>query len=268
MDSLLELSDAAKVAPSLPPPVSGFEMAAALLNSDVPQSLPSDPTDSTTLAVHTPHTLTHHSQPQPSLSASVPLSSLPTPQLLARQVMGSNQSLGSMGGQHQTSSPKQKQGSRGNSPVGELSFAAGAPSVVQSDRLDFSHLIGGSVGLGGSGSAFQAYRRDEQPRVVGAPWNISAPEFHPRSEGPSFIMPVVPNPTIAARWSSYASVSQAPLKPTATIPTSWATQQPPIQGNKSTTAPTPNHRLRFEGRVLVLLRGAPGSGKSTLARCV
>lgn len=253
----------------MPPPVSGFEMAAALLNSDIPQSLASDPTDSTTLAVHTPHTLTHHSQPQPSsLSASVPLSSLPTPQLPARQVMVSNPSVGSIGGQHQTSSPKQKQASRGSSPVGELSFAAGAPSVDQSDRLDFSHLIGGSVGLGGSGSAFQAYRRNEQPRVVGAPWNISAPEFHPRSEGPSFITPVVPNPTLNAHWSSYASISQAPLKPTATIPTSWATQQPPIQSNKSTTAPTLNHRLRFEGRVVVLLRGAPGSGKSTLARYV
>lgn len=267
MDSLLELSDAAKGAPSVPTPVSGFEMAAALLNSDMPQSMPCDHKNSTTLSVHTPHTLTHHSQPEQSpLSASVPLSSLPTPQLPARQVMVSN--VGSIGGHHQTSSPIQKQASRGSSPVGELSFAPGAPLVNQSDRLDFSHLIGGSVGLGGSGSAFQAYRRDDQPRVVGAPWNISAPEFHPRSEGPSFITPVVPNPTLAARWSSYASVSQAPLKPTATIPTSWATQQPPIQGNKHTTAPTPNHRLCFEGRVVVLLRGAPGSGKSTLARCV
>ncbi|KAG5285916.1 hypothetical protein AALO_G00008970 [Alosa alosa] len=266
MDSLLELSDAAKGPPTLPPPVSGFEIAAALLNPDLPQSITSHPktTDSSTLGVHTPHALPHHLQSEPSsLSTSVPLSSLPTPQFPPQQTLLSNPSL-----HHQTFSPKQKQASRGNSPVGELSFAAGATSVNQSDRLDFSHLIGGSVGLGGSGSAFQAYRRDEQPRAVGAPWNITAPEFHPRVEVPSFITPVVQNPTLAARWSTYASVSQAPLKPTATIPTSWTTQQPPVYGNKPTTAPTPNHRLCFEGRVVVLLRGAPGSGKSTLARAL
>ncbi|XP_042558893.1 NEDD4-binding protein 2 [Clupea harengus] len=269
MDSLLELSDAAKGVPSLPPPVSGFEFAAALLNPDIPQSVSSYPktTGSRTKAVHTPHTLTHSTQSEPSpLAASVPLSSLPSPQPPAWQALLGNPSVES--GQHQTSSPKQRQDSRGNSPVGELSFAGGCASVDRSDRLDFSHLIGGSVGLGGSGSAFQAYRRDEQPRAVGAAWNLTAPEFHPRSEGPSFITPVALNPNLAARLSTYGSVSQAPLKPTATIPTSWAVQQPPIHGNKPTTAPTFNQRLRFEGRVLVLLRGAPGSGKSTLARAM
>ncbi|KAL2098230.1 hypothetical protein ACEWY4_007437 [Coilia grayii] len=252
MDSLLELSNAAKGPHSLPTPDSGFEIAAALLTSDIPQPLTTAADDSSP-AVH------YCQSESPSLSASVPVSSPVKVQSPARQVLLGNSSVGS------DSSPKQKQVSRGNSPVAELSFAGGSASIKQNDRLDFSHLLGAQVGLGGSGSAFQAYRREEQPHAVRVPWNIAAPVFQPRSVEPSFITPVVLKPTHVAQWPAYRSVSQAPLKPTATIPTSWAVQNPAIYNNKPTTS-TSNYGLHFEGKVLVLLRGAPGSGKSTLAR--
>lgn len=90
-------------------------------------------------------------------------------------------------------------------------------------------------------------------------WNTQAAEFHPHSMGPPFITPVIPNPTPwssnpipASQWLTHATVRQAPLKPSATVPKSW-------------TLPT-RHRLKLEGQVLVLLRGAPGSGKTTLAK--
>ncbi|XP_034713629.1 NEDD4-binding protein 2 isoform X2 [Etheostoma cragini] len=99
-------------------------------------------------------------------------------------------------------------------------------------------------------------------------WNLQAPVFSPRiheKQGPVFLTPVAQTPSNwpgqprhASPWLSQGSVSQAPLKPSATIPKSWALPAAPH---------SPAHsRLRLVGKVLVLLRGAPGSGKSTLAR--
>ncbi|KAJ8281312.1 hypothetical protein GJAV_G00066080 [Gymnothorax javanicus] len=95
-------------------------------------------------------------------------------------------------------------------------------------------------------------------------WNTQAPEFHPQSPALSFITPVVLNPSPwgsrpVHHWFGLDPAQQAPLKPAAKIPKSWAQPAAPRP-----SAPLRNARL--QGRVLVLLRGAPGSGKSTLAR--
>lgn len=154
------------------------------------------------------------------------------------------------------------------------------------------------LGASGRPSAFQVYKKQGQSstpsegagvtpssRVVGGArskmsttsqeppsnlaWNTDAPEFCPRVHGnqvPTFITPVALNPSSwntqvrpASHWLAQGPVSQAPLKPFATIPKSWAVPA-------ATRGPVQHSRLRLEGRVLVLLRGAPGSGKSTLAR--
>nr|XP_040043202.1 LOW QUALITY PROTEIN: NEDD4-binding protein 2 [Gasterosteus aculeatus aculeatus] len=107
---------------------------------------------------------------------------------------------------------------------------------------------------------------------VSLPWNPGAPPFSPRvhgTQGPVFITPVAQSPSV---WSNQAGLfppwlgpgpasGRAPLRPAAAIPKSWAlpaAPQPPAQ----------HSRLRLEGKVLVMLRGAPGSGKSTLARAL
>lgn len=140
------------------------------------------------------------------------------------------------------------------------------------------------LGASGRPSAFQVYKKQEplqntsanaavggarakvsvltpEPRGhLQSPWNIDAPVFTPhasQNRGPAFITPVAQlpsNPTNQAiHWPSHRPISEAPLRPSAAIPKSWA-------------LPVPHNRLRLHGRVLVLLRGAPGSGKSTLAR--
>ncbi|XP_054460792.1 NEDD4-binding protein 2 isoform X2 [Anoplopoma fimbria] len=100
-------------------------------------------------------------------------------------------------------------------------------------------------------------------------WNVQAPVFSPGvhgNQGPTFITPVAHAPSVwscqprhASPWHSQGPVSRAPLRPAATIPKSWAMTAVPHP-------PAQHSRLRLEGNVLVLLRGAPGSGKSTLAR--
>lgn len=101
------------------------------------------------------------------------------------------------------------------------------------------------------------------------PWNLTAPVFPPQIHGnqrPAFITPVAQAPSIwlsharhASPWLSHGPFGQAPLKPSAAIPGSWALTAPG-------PAPAQLGRLYLQGKVLVLLRGAPGSGKSTLAR--
>ncbi|XP_061840363.1 NEDD4-binding protein 2 isoform X1 [Nerophis lumbriciformis] len=97
------------------------------------------------------------------------------------------------------------------------------------------------------------------------PWNLHPPFFSPCLYGtqrPCFITPAAPPNWPRQVGHPYAWRGQAPLRPSAAIPTSWtmaaaaAAPQPPAHLS----------RLRLEGRVLVLLRGAPGSGKTTLAR--
>ncbi|KAM3864868.1 NEDD4-binding protein 2 [Diretmus argenteus] len=106
---------------------------------------------------------------------------------------------------------------------------------------------------------------------VSSSWNPEAPVFCPRNYGnqePTFITPVALTPSKwgtqprpASHWLTHRPVSQAPLKPSATIPKSWTLPAAP-------RGPAPYSRLHIEGEVLVLLRGAPGSGKSTLARAI
>ncbi|XP_028834397.1 NEDD4-binding protein 2 isoform X1 [Denticeps clupeoides] len=268
MDSLLELAGAAEGAAPVRPPISGFEVAAALLDPksarEAGPRLSGDtrnPVKRDSPTFHKTHTELSRKENPPG---AIALSSLPLPQAPDPTAV-----LGSLSGQQQQTSSHRLTGAcRGESPVDELSFGGGCiPEDKDKDRsLDFSHLMGGSLELGGAGSAFQTYRREEEPSSgatfsseQGVVWNPQAPEFRPQSEGPSFITPIALNPTPAypSYWFGYQPVSHAPLKPTATIPTSWTTKYP-----------TSNNRLCLEGNVLVLLRGAPGSGKSTLARAM
>uniref|UniRef100_A0A3Q2QF29 NEDD4 binding protein 2 n=1 Tax=Fundulus heteroclitus TaxID=8078 RepID=A0A3Q2QF29_FUNHE len=191
------------------------------------------------------------------------------------------------------------------SPLNELSTWGDVVPEARRDVLDFTHLTTESfpdgskppLDLAASGrpSAFQLYKKPDPPNpdlpaptypdssITGArskvgllsshphghmlpPWNLAAPEFCPQR--PAFITPVAQAPSCwlspsrhASPWLNWGPVSQAPLKPSATVPKSWAPSAAP-------QAPAPYGRLQLQGKVLVLLRGAPGSGKSTLARAL
>ncbi|XP_029948738.1 NEDD4-binding protein 2 [Salarias fasciatus] len=191
---------------------------------------------------------------------------------------------------------------RASSPLNQLSTWGDEPAEGQQPVVDFTHLIADKcpdnakppfdLGPSGRPSAFQAYKKQEPSQVpserpgldeIGgarskinalnqdlhssgpSPWNLKAPVFSPRgheNQGSSLINPGAqthPNWPGQPRHMSPWPGSQAPLKPNAAIPKSW----------KMPAAPqAPNNRLRLEGKVLVLLRGAPGSGKSTLARAL
>lgn len=153
--------------------------------------------------------------------------------------------------------------------------ASGRPSAFQVyKKQDLSHTLSDKVGfmpskgiVGGARSKVNTLDQ-EPPGYMSSPWNLEAPVFSPRipgNQGPAFITPVAqtpsnwPRPRHASPWLSQGPVSQAPLKPSATIPKSWAQPTAPLLSAQ-------HSRLHLDGRVLVLLRGAPGSGKSTLAR--
>lgn len=308
MDSLLELSDAAEGIVPPPPPVSGFEQAAALLGTNTTQTdLLSGTAES--FAFSNQHasqlelspgethlteefdalldqeleTLTSQqtqASSHPTMS-TIPLSSLPPPSqsiprsllpLTSQTQLPSPQTLPEHVEQDSNSDPRLSEARGGNSPVSELSFGGVHIPETKTISLDFSHLTVEASSTEPRPSAFQVYRRPDQlcnrtaamqrPETLSTPamfWNTQAAEFHPRAMGPSFITPVIPNPTpwstnsiTAAQWLAHGPIRQAPLKPSATVPKSW-------------TLPTRN-RLKLEGQVLVLLRGAPGSGKTTLAK--
>ncbi|XP_031141711.1 NEDD4-binding protein 2 isoform X1 [Sander lucioperca] len=151
--------------------------------------------------------------------------------------------------------------------------ASGRPSAFQVyKKQDPSHTLSDKAGLVPSKAIVGGARSKVNmlnPEPLGyMPWNLQAPVFSPRihgKQGPVFLTPVAQTPSNwpgqprhASPWLSQGPVSQAPLKPSATIPKSWALPAAPH---------SPAHsRLRLVGKVLVLLRGAPGSGKSTLAR--
>ncbi|XP_015252563.1 PREDICTED: NEDD4-binding protein 2 [Cyprinodon variegatus] len=151
----------------------------------------------------------------------------------------------------------------------------------------------------GRPSAFQVYKKQEttewtsatlsdslvsgaRPKVsslngnphsyVPPPWNVAAPTFCPQDPGnqrPAFITPVVAQgpscwlnpPRHASFWLNQHPLSKASLQPGASVLKSWVPQA-------ALQAPAPHSRLQLQGKVLVLLRGAPGSGKSTLARAL
>ncbi|XP_065814817.1 NEDD4-binding protein 2 [Labrus bergylta] len=156
--------------------------------------------------------------------------------------------------------------------------ASGRPSAFQvykkQDSSPPSTNIAGAVSsntvVGGARSKVNTFNQ-ELFGYMPSSWNPEAPVFSPRfheNHRPTFITPVAQAPPSwpslprnPSPWMSQGPASQAPLKPSATIPKSWAlhaASHPPAQHN----------RLRLEGKVLVLLRGAPGSGKSTLARAL
>ncbi|KAL1282451.1 hypothetical protein QQF64_001254 [Cirrhinus molitorella] len=310
MDSLLELSDAAEVTAPLPPPLSGFEQAAALLGTNNTQADPlsataqslafsNQPASQAELSPTETHlteefdalldqelqTLTSQ-QTQTSLHppmSSIPLSSLPPPSqsiplsslsLTSQIQLPAPQTLPEKTEQASYSDPGLSEARGGSSPVNELSFGGVQIPETNTISLDFSHLTLEASSAEPRPSAFQVYRRPDQLRnhtaakqhqeALRTPamfWNTQATEFHPRAVGPAFITPVIPNPTPwstnpipASQWLAHGPMRQAPLKPSATVPESW-------------TLPTRN-RLKLEGQLLVLLRGAPGSGKTTLANAM
>ncbi|KAM7008655.1 NEDD4-binding protein 2 [Tautogolabrus adspersus] len=156
--------------------------------------------------------------------------------------------------------------------------ASGRPSAFQVyKKQDSSHpstniagAISSNTVVGGARSKVNTFNQ-ELLGYMPSPWNPEAPVFSPHfhgNHGPTFITPVAQAPSSwpslprnPSPWMGQGPVSQAPLKPSATIPKSWALFKAP-------PPPAQHSRLRLEGKVLVLLRGAPGSGKSTVARAL
>lgn len=121
-----------------------------------------------------------------------------------------------------------------------------------------------------SGARSKVYSSNCNPHgYVSSTWNLEAPVFSPHihgNQGPSFITPVAQPPSAwlgqtrhPFPWLNQVPVPQAPLKHSTAVSRCWAQPAPP-------QPPAHFSRLRLQGKVLVLLRGAPGSGKSTLAR--
>ncbi|TSO98524.1 NEDD4-binding protein 2 [Bagarius yarrelli] len=298
MDALLELSGAAERKTTTSPPLSGFAMAAALLescpsptkSSGIP-AVSNDGESSQKLTEETHLTeefdslidqeLESLTIVQPPLSSitsstlprsykSVPVvhtNSLPAQEALMELDVDRTSRSESLN--KQSSFSKTSSAQRNASPINELSFGGESLPQKTGISVDFSHLTHDVTSATQRPSAFKAYRRpDRIPTQTSAPvshsqslhkfWNIQAPDFKACTERPAFITPIVqaPNPwtTIPmslTQWMPSKPVSQAPLKPSATVPMSWIL--------------SPQRRLRLEGQVLVLLRGAPGSGKTTLA---
>ncbi|XP_027874326.1 NEDD4-binding protein 2 [Xiphophorus couchianus] len=122
-----------------------------------------------------------------------------------------------------------------------------------------------------TGARSKASLLNSNPHGYGSSsWNLGAPEFCRQVQGsqrPTFITPVAQGPScwlspsrLASPWLNTGPISQSPLKPSAVLK-SWALSAAP-------QAPALHSRLQLQGKVLVLLRGAPGSGKSTLARAL
>ncbi|KAF6733452.1 NEDD4-binding protein 2 [Oryzias melastigma] len=185
-----------------------------------------------------------------------------------------------------------------SSPINQHRLWGNQIPETQRDVLDFTHLLTEtspeeqkpSLELGASGrlSAFQVYKKQEthtespasssvsgpksefnslvsNPHSYGLlPWNLEAPAFSPRSHGnqnPCFITPVAYSPSV---WTGQSRLLFSPPRQQhpghfAAFPRPWVLPVPPRFTSSS-------NKLRLQGRVLVLLRGAPGSGKSTLAR--
>uniref|UniRef100_A0A8C3AZF5 NEDD4 binding protein 2 n=1 Tax=Cyclopterus lumpus TaxID=8103 RepID=A0A8C3AZF5_CYCLU len=301
MDSFLELSKAASPAPSH---VSGFERTAAVLlspcrssghgaDSSRPSQLPPSPPPPTSLLTEELDLLVDQelqaltarrggeeercsSQYLPVGVSLSPLPPLPFQQQVLPELLQASLQTGSGGA---SGGGPVEHFSGTCSPLDRLSvWEDDIVKKRQQSAVDFTHLMAESpedkpkppLDLAPSGrpSAFQAYKKQQGPQMS-LPWNLQANIFSPRvhgNQGPSFITPVAQMPSVwssqprlLSPWPSQGPVSRAPLIPAATIQKSWtlpAAPHPPFQ----------HSRLRLEGKVLVLLRGAPGSGKSTVAR--
>lgn len=163
-----------------------------------------------------------------------------------------------------------------DSPKPQLDLgASGRPSAFQVyKKQQFLHTTSPNAAVTDSNAAVGGARAkvslltQDPCGFLQSPWNIDAPVFTPyvsQNQGPAFITPVAQlpcnltsQPWQSVPWLNHSPISQAPLRPSATIPKSWAPPAP--------QSPTHHNRLTLQGRVLVLLRGAPGSGKSTLAK--
>ncbi|KAK6324398.1 hypothetical protein J4Q44_G00037400 [Coregonus suidteri] len=185
---------------------------------------------------------------------------------------------------HLTSAPTETDRTKPSLPL-DLG-AADRPSAFQAYRkLDQSTVPpeggravppGGRVG--GARTKTSVSGGGEEERLNNSPfWNARASEFQPRIHGnqagggPTFIVPVALSPSpwhtqAASHWSAQGPVRRAPVKAGATIPRSWTGGVSAAAAPRAPLLSGQHGRLRLEGRVLVLLRGAPGSGKSTLAR--
>ncbi|XP_028657793.1 NEDD4-binding protein 2 [Erpetoichthys calabaricus] len=121
-------------------------------------------------------------------------------------------------------------------------------------------VVQSSVGFTDANRATEPKKFCQLPQTA---WNMNAPEFYPSSEGYTFVMPVVLNPTLWRPIPHPAhQVSTVPVAPTwkrcsQNSPAQFSSQQPVFELAKKSA---------FGGHRLVILRGVPGSGKSTLAR--
>ncbi|XP_078800014.1 NEDD4-binding protein 2 isoform X1 [Oryzias latipes] len=232
--------------------------------------------------------------------------SLPAPQQALPELLQSGLDAGSrmhLTKQPPPAGDMREQISGASSPINQHRLWGNQIPETQRDVLDFTHLLAEtspeeqklSLDLGASGrpSAFQVYKKQEtllthsespassgtavsgsksemnslhcNPHSHGSlPWNLEAPAFSPRSHGnqsPCFITPVAYSPSV---WTGQSRLLFSPPrqqhpKPFAAFPRPWALPVPPRFTSTS-------NKLQLQGKVLVLLRGAPGSGKSTLAR--
>ncbi|XP_028260788.1 NEDD4-binding protein 2 isoform X2 [Parambassis ranga] len=156
--------------------------------------------------------------------------------------------------------------------------ASGRPSAFQVyKKQNPSHAFSESSGLThtdvitGGARAKANMLNVEPPGFVSSSWNLEAPAFSHHihgNQGPAFITPMAHTQPYwtsqhrhASPWLTCGPPSQAPLKHSAPVPRSWTLNAAPQVSARSS-------RLHLEGKLLVLLRGAPGSGKSTMARAL
>ncbi|KAI5607322.1 NEDD4-binding protein 2 isoform X1 [Silurus asotus] len=300
MDALLELSGAAEGKTTTSSSLSGFEMAAALLEPHPSHTKPFTirPANSETSNYEEAHQFspktTHPAEEldslidqelesltmgQPSLSftsptilpqtsQSVPLSSgAPSSPLLVEEALLNLDQLDvepnpKLGSLSEQSS-KIGAAQRKASPINELSLG-GAPLPQESGiSVDFSHLTHDPTSRP---SAFKAYRTPDQfskqtPAPITHPQSLNTMWNLQASEFKPFMdTPTFITPLVQAPY---------PWAPNPTPLSHWMTSRPPLK--PSATVPkswilSSQSGLKLTGQVLVLLRGAPGSGKTTLAR--
>ncbi|XP_068607452.1 NEDD4-binding protein 2 [Brachionichthys hirsutus] len=133
---------------------------------------------------------------------------------------------------------------------------------------DKTELMPSKVMVGGARS--KANLSNQEPLgCLQSPWNTDAPAFTPwvhENQRPAFITPFAQSPSNwpgqprHPHWLGQGAVSQVPLELVTSIPRSWVLPAPQTKAQ--------HNRIRLQGKVLLLLRGAPGSGKSTTARAL